>query len=111
MKRFKFNKILIIVLAITFTLGMGGVIAVRAFTNPAPVALGTSGSFAVLAGAGITDVPTSAIIGDAGSYPTVSNGLPDGEVTGTNYPAGGATVSAAKDALSTAYTYASTQPQ
>lgn len=111
MKKFKFNKISIIVLAIAFTLGLGGMIAVRAFTNPVPVDLGTAGNFAVLAGSGITDTAPSVIIGDAGSDPTVSNGLPNGEVTGTNYTASNAAVIAAKVALSTAYGDVSTRVQ
>jgi len=74
--------------------------------------LGTANSFAVLAGSGITSTnPPQVIVGDAGSNPTVSNGLTGAEVTGTNYTAANAAVIAAKVDLASAYADASTQPQ
>lgn len=56
-----------------------------------PVGLGTAGSFAVLAGAGITDVPTSTITGNVGLSPTTGAaiGLACGQVTGTIYAVDG----------------------
>jgi hypothetical protein len=111
MKKIKFNKISIVVLAIAFTLGLGGIVAVRAFTNPASVTLGTASNFAVLAGSGITDTNPSVIVGNAGSNPTVSNGLTGVEVTGTNYTASDAAVIAAKVASATTYGDISTRPQ
>jgi len=53
-----------------------------------PVPLGTTGSFAVLAGSGITNVPTSVISGNVGLSPTTGaaiTGLGCVEVTGTIY--------------------------
>jgi hypothetical protein len=53
-----------------------------------PVPLGTTGSFAILAGSGITNVPTSAISGNVGLSPTTGaaiTGLGCVEVTGTIY--------------------------
>ncbi|MEK7135151.1 MAG: ice-binding family protein [Patescibacteria group bacterium] len=73
------------------------------------VSLGTAGSFAVLAGSGITDTNPSVIVGDAGSSPTFTNGLTGGEVTGTNYTAASAVVDLAKDDLVTAYDAAALQ--
>ena len=37
--------------------------------GPAPVNLGTAGNFVILSKSGITDVPTSAVVGDVGSSP------------------------------------------
>lgn len=100
----KINKVSIIVLAIAFMLGLGGIVgAWTVYTNPATVTLGTAGNFAVLAGSGITDTTPSAIVGNAGSFSTPANGLPNGEVTGTNYTSSDAAVSTAKVALKAAY--------
>ncbi|MEX2054341.1 MAG: ice-binding family protein [Candidatus Colwellbacteria bacterium] len=71
--------------------------------SPTTVDLGTADDFAILAGSGITNVPTSAIVGDVGSDPTVSNGLTNAEVTGTNYTASSPVVQQAKTDLVTAY--------
>lgn len=52
------------------------------------VPLGTAGNFAVLAGAGISSVPTSGITGDVGVSPAAGSsitGLTCAEVTGTIY--------------------------
>lgn len=56
------------------------------------VDLGTADDFAILAGTGITDVPTSTIIGDVGLHPTTGaaiTGLTCAEVTGTIYDVDG----------------------
>ena len=53
-----------------------------------PVPLGTTDSFAILAGTGITNVPTSVISGDVGLSPAAGSfitGLTCVEVTGTIY--------------------------
>ena len=93
-------------MAVVCTVGLIG--AVTAFAlAPGAVNLGTAGSFAVLAGSGITDTTPSHIIGDAGSDPTPSNGLPNGEVIGMNYTVSDAAVIAAKVALANAYVIAS----
>ena len=68
------------------------------------VNLDTAANFAVLAGSGITSTnPPQVIVGDAGSSPTVSNGLTAGQVSGTNYTAGSAVVDLAKTHLTSAY--------
>ena len=53
--------------------------------GPAPVRLGTAGSFAILSETGITDVYASAITGDVGTSPITGAALllTCGEVTGT----------------------------
>lgn len=56
--------------------------------SPAPVGLGTTDPFAILSGAGVTDVPTSAITGNVGVSPATGasiTGLTCPEVTGTIY--------------------------
>ena len=60
-------------------------------TNPTTVNLGTSDSFAVLAGTAITDVPTSTITGDVGLSPGTGAAIGVGcaEVTGTIYDTNG----------------------
>ncbi len=58
--------------------------------GPAPVVLGTAGTFAILTKSGITNVPTSAITGDIGTSPITGaaiTGLGCPEVTGTIYTA------------------------
>lgn len=77
-------------LAITFALSIGGVIAITHGAHAAQptVDLQTAAPFAVLAGTGVTDVPTSAITGNVGVSPTTGasiTGLTCAEVTGTIY--------------------------
>jgi hypothetical protein len=65
----------------------------NALATPAPVGLGTTGTFAILAGTAITDVPASSIVGDVGVSPAAGSfmGLGCSEVVGTIYsvdPAG-----------------------
>ena len=104
-----FSKISVFVLVFAFALNLTGMMTAQAATAPA---LGAASSFAVLAGSGIVSTnPPQVIIGDAGSDPTVSNGLTGVEVTGINYTAADAAVIAAKVALANAYADASTQPQ
>lgn len=72
--------------------------------GPAAPGLGTAGSFAVLAGAGITNTGPTTIKGDVGSYPTTTQ-TGFGSVTlsgGTNH-AGDAVTQGAKTDLTTAY--------
>ena len=86
MKKFKFNKILIVtVLTIALVLGFTPPIPVHAATSPS---LGTADSFSILAGTpNITNVPTSSISGDVGLSPATGAGigLTDLEVAGTIY--------------------------
>jgi hypothetical protein len=71
----------------------------------AAIGLGTADSFAVLAGAGISNTGTTVITGDIGSDPTpsITAGI---SVTGAQNPAGTA---GAKNDLTTAYTNAAGQ--
>lgn len=64
--------------------GTGGGVA-GAGRGPAPVFLGAAGTFAVLAQAEVTNVPTSAITGDVGLSPATGAGIGPtcAEVTGT----------------------------
>ena len=72
----------------------------------APVGLGTSGSFGVLAGSGITNTGPTVITGDIGSFPTPSEtGLGSVVLTGTDHR-GDAVTQQAKTDLTTAYTMA-----
>lgn len=66
----------------SFTTGTG------AAEGPAPVNLGTAGNFVILTKAGITNVPTSAIVGDIGSSPITGssmNTVTCAEITGNIY--------------------------
>ncbi len=60
--------------------------------NPACVSLGTAGTYVILAQAGITDVPTSAITGNVGASPITGAaiGVPCAEVTGKIFDTDGA---------------------
>src|ERR1700694_954399 len=55
--------------------------------GPAPVSLGTAGTFAILSKTGITDVRASAVTGDVGTSPITGAALllTCGEVTGKLY--------------------------
>jgi hypothetical protein len=77
--------------------------APAAHAAQAPVGLGTAGSFAVLAGSGITNTGPTTITGDVGTFPTPSEtGFASITLTGTNH-AGDAVTQAAKNDLVTAY--------
>ena len=68
-----------------------------------PVGLGTSGSFGVLAGSGVTNTGASVINGDVGVSPATSIvGFPPGTVNGTVHAADGVAAQAQFD-LTTAY--------
>ncbi|MDQ1429840.1 MAG: hypothetical protein QOF40_442, partial [Actinomycetota bacterium] len=59
-----------------------------ATASPTPVGLGAATNFAIRAGSGISDVPTSTITGDVGLSPAAGSaytGLTCAEVTGTIY--------------------------
>ena len=73
------------------------------------VPLGTAGSFAVLAGAGITNTGPTTVAGDIGTYPTTTIvGTSSLTVHGTNH-AGDAVTQQAKTDLVTAYNTAAGQ--
>ena len=70
------------------------------------VPLASTGSFSVLAGAGITNTGPTTVSGDIGTFPTTSiNGLGSMTVGGTNH-AGDAVTQQAKNDLVTAYNVA-----
>ena len=72
-------------------------------SNQTSVALGGSGSFAVLAGATITSTGATALTGDLGISPgTALTGFPPGTVTGTKQLGNAASATAMTD-LTTAY--------
>ena len=66
-------------------IGAAMLVQAPAGAEPTPVGLGTATSFAVLAGAGITNTGATGITGDAGTYPTPAetgfNGPPPDQVT------------------------------
>jgi hypothetical protein len=77
--------------------------AVSAEAAQTPVGLGTAGSFAILAGSGITNTGATTINGNVGTYPTTSeSGTASMTITGTNH-AGDAVTQGAKNDLVTAY--------
>lgn len=81
---------------------IGAIVTSRseAATNPG---LGTAQSFAVLAGAGITNTGVTTINGDVGSYPTTTqSGFSSVTLNGTNH-LGDAVTQGAKTDLTTAY--------
>jgi hypothetical protein len=83
----KINKVSIIVLAIAFTLGLGGIIAVRAVVLPFTPDLGVASTFALLSDVFNNTSATTTINGDIGF--TTFNGTAPGFGTHTNYtPAG-----------------------
>ncbi|MDA8435128.1 MAG: ice-binding family protein [Actinomycetales bacterium] len=87
---------------------VGSLVALGSDAAAAPVAvgLGTAGSFAVLAGTGITDTGPTTITGDVGSFPTATiTGLTSITLSGTNH-AGDSVTQTAKTDLTTAYTTA-----
>jgi hypothetical protein len=95
----KFNRISIIILTIAFTFGLAGIVVALA---PGAIDLGTADSFAVLAGAGITNTGATTITGDVGTYATTSEtGFGSVTITGTNHAGDGVT-QGAKTALTTA---------
>lgn len=91
MKKFFSGRIAIRALVAAF--GLGIVLAFPVFAaSPTTVNLLTSASFAVLAGTGITNIPTSVITGDVGLSPAAGSnysGLTASEVTGTIYAVDG----------------------
>jgi len=95
----------LLVLALLLALTIGGS-AGAAATN---VPLGTAGSFAVLAGSGITNTGATTVVGDVGTYPTTTiTGAGSMTVFGTNH-AGDAVTQQAKTDLVTAYNDAAGQ--
>lgn len=92
MKKLRGYSVLIVgALVFSLVIGLGGRLGVFA-AGPTTVDLKTTAPFAVLAGTGITDVPTSTITGNVGLSPTTGaaiTGLTCAEVTGTIYDVDG----------------------
>jgi len=77
--------------------------AVSADAAQTPVGLGTVGSFAVIAGSGITNTGPTTVNGDVGTFPTpAESGTASMTITGTNHDADAVTQGAKND-LVTAY--------
>ena len=92
-------------IAVTLAIGMLVVAQTAHAAGPTPVGLGSATSFAILAGAGITNTGNSVINGDIGSFgsSTSITGFPPGLVaTGTNH-GGDDVTQGAKNDLGTAY--------
>ena len=88
---------------VALTLPMTVLFTAGADAASTSVPLGTASSFAVLAGAGITNTGPTTIAGDIGTYPTTTiTGAASLTLTGTNH-AGDATTQQAKTDLVTAY--------
>src|SRR5579864_6920508 len=86
-----------------FVLGVVLTLVAGAAAAPSTVPLGTSDSFAVLAGAGITNTGPTTIGGDLGTFPTTTeSGTGSLTETGTNHD-GDAVTQQAKADLVTAY--------
>jgi hypothetical protein len=83
---------------------LAGVLVVAAFAGTGtPVGLGTSSSFVVLAGSGVTNTGPTTLNGDIGTYPTITEtGTASLTVNGTNH-AGDGVAQQAKNDLVTAY--------
>ena len=88
------------IVGLLFALGSNAVAA------PTAVGLGTAGSYAVLAGTGITNTGPTTITGDIGTFPNTSiTGVTSLTLSGTNH-AGDRVTQGAKTALVRAYTTA-----
>jgi LPXTG-motif cell wall-anchored protein len=84
-------------------LGTSVLVSGPAYAAQGPVGLGTAGSFAVLAGSGITNTGATTITGDVGTFPTPSEtGFGSITLHGTNHH-GDAVTKGAKTDLTTAY--------
>ena len=90
-------------LVVIVSVGLFGALTGTAQAAATTVPLGTAGSFAVLAGSGITNTGPTTITGDIGTFPTTTvTGGAGITQTGTNH-AGDAVTQGAKHDLLTAY--------
>lgn len=104
MKNLK-KKIIITIFGFVFLFGTIGMIKAATFVD-----LLTANSFAILAGSGITNTGATTIVGDVGSFPTLTQiGFGSVILTGTNH-LGDAVTQTAKADLITAYNDAANQP-
>lgn len=100
----KNSKVVAAMVALALVVAIGATAARTASAaGPPTVGLGTATSFAVLAGAGITNTGPTTINGDVGTHPTTTEtGFSSVTLTGTNH-AGDAVTQGAKTDLVTAY--------
>lgn len=116
MNNFNVRSIVTFMAVAVSVIGLAG----HALAATATVNLGTADSFAILAGTGITNVPTSVISGNVGLSPAAGgnySGLTQAQVTGTIYAVDGfgpggsvnnpGLLTTAKNDLTAAYTDAS----
>lgn len=97
-------------LGLALMLALGGLV-VAGGAAAAPIGLGTADSFAVLAGAGVTNTGPTIINGDLGACPTPAiTGFPPGIVNGTMH-AGDAVCLQARSDMTIAYNDALGEPQ
>jgi hypothetical protein len=90
-------------IAVTLAIGLLAIGQIAFAAGPPAPGLGTAGSFAVLAGAGITNTGPTTIKGDVGSFPTTTQtGFGSVTLNGTNHH-GDAVTQGAKTDLKTAY--------
>ena len=104
----KNSRAIAAIVSIAFIIAIGAMAGSAAIAaGPPTVNLRTATSFAVLAGAGITNTGPSVINGDIGSFgsTTAITGFPPGTTTGTNHAGDGVTQGAKTD-LVTAYNQA-----
>jgi hypothetical protein len=103
----KKSKAVVAMVAIALIIAIGAMAGRTAnASGPSDVALGGAGSFAVLAGAGITNTGPTTITGDAGTFSTTTEtGFGSVTINGTNHGGDGFTQVAKTDLL-TAYNQA-----
>ncbi|MFH0920227.1 MAG: Ig-like domain-containing protein [Fibrobacterota bacterium] len=90
----------------TFPISQDTTLVANFVLGMASVDLGSAGDFAVLAGSGVTNTGANIlthVYGDVGSFPTSTMNIIAARVTGTLYLTADPIVSAAKDALTTAF--------
>lgn len=123
MKKYNVQKAYLVVCVLSFGIFISNM---SAYGSPAPqpgVDLGVAGNFVILSETGITNVPTSAIVGDIGTSPITGAAITSmscSEVTGTIYTvdaAGPACIVTSESMLTTAvsnmqaaYTNVATRP-
>ena len=104
-----FRRLLVVVITLAMAGGAALALASGAEAAAAPVQLGTAGSFAVLAGSGITNTGPTTITGDIGTFPTTTmTGMAQVTLHGAN-DGGNAITQGAKRDLVTAYDNAKNQ--
>lgn len=90
-------------IALTLAIGVAATGVTANAAGPNSVGLGTANSFAILAGAGITNTGPTTVNGDVGTYATTTeSGFGSVTISGTNH-SGDAVTQGAKTDLTTAY--------